>query len=83
MSLFFQGREIFTAVYERRQDATYQGTTSRTAGTLCEKDKLYQQYSSAKSQQKELEVIMKNVDMLIGKDNSQERETQKTFGRME
>ena len=41
------------------------------------KDKLYQQYGSAKSQQKELEVIMKNVDMLIGKDNSQEREAQK------
>ena len=42
-----------------------------------EKDKLYQQYGSAKSQQKELEVIMENVDMIIGKDNSQEREAQK------
>ncbi len=49
-----------------------------------QKDKLYQQYGSAKSQQKELEVIMKNVDMLIGKDNSQEREAQrKRSGELE
>ena len=49
-----------------------------------EKDKLYRQYGSAKSQQKELEVIMKNVDMLIGKDNSQEREAQrKRSGELE
>ena len=42
-----------------------------------EKDKMYQQYGSAKSQQKELDVIKKNIDMIIGKDNSQEREVQK------
>lgn len=42
-----------------------------------EKDKLYQQYGTAKSEQKELDVIMKNVDMILGRDNEQEREAQK------
>jgi hypothetical protein len=42
-----------------------------------EKDKLYQQYGTAKSEQKELDVIMKNVDMILGRDNAQEREAQK------
>lgn len=30
-----------------------------------------------KSEQKELDVIMKNVDMILGRDNAQEREAQK------
>ena len=44
-----------------------------------EKYKLYQQYGTAKSEQKELDVIMKNVDMILGRDNAQEREAQKTY----
>lgn len=39
-----------------------------------EKDKLYSSYNSAKSEIKELDTVMKNVDMILGKDKEKDRQ---------
>lgn len=39
-----------------------------------EKDRLYSSYNSAKSEIKELDTVMKNVDMILGKDKEKDRQ---------
>ena len=43
-----------------------------------EKDKLYSSYNSAKSEIKELDTVMKNVDMILGKDKEKSVQKQRT-----
>ena len=43
-----------------------------------EKDKLYSSYNSAKSEIKELDNVMKNVDMILGKDKEKSVQKQRT-----
>ena len=46
-------------------------------GLTAEKDKLYEEYHKAKSEQSELETVKKNLDTLLGRDISLEREQRK------
>ena len=49
-----------------------------------EKDKLYKEYYSAKSEMSELQTIKKNVDTILGKDREQEQSrTKKRSGELE
>ena len=51
---------------------------------LAEKDKLYESYYSEKSELSELQVTMKNVDMILGRDKAQEQErSKKRTGELE
>jgi len=43
-----------------------------------EKDRLYNSYNSAKSEIKELDTVMKNVDMILGKDKEKSVQKQRT-----
>ena len=43
-----------------------------------EKDKLYGSYNSAKSEIRELDTVMKNVDMILGKDKEKSVQKQRT-----
>lgn len=43
-----------------------------------EKDKLYDSYNAAKSEIKELDTVMKNLDMIFGKDKEKSIQKQKT-----
>ena len=46
-------------------------------GLTAEKDKLYDEYHKAKSELSELETVKKNLDTLLGRDISLEREQRK------
>ena len=51
---------------------------------LAEKDKLYESYYSEKSELSELQATMKNVDMILGRDKTQEQErSKKRTGELE
>lgn len=51
---------------------------------LAEKDKLYNEYYSAKSEMSELQTIKKNVDTILGKDKTQvQSRTKKRSGELE
>lgn len=51
---------------------------------IAEKDKLYKEYYSAKSEMSELQTIKKNVDTILGKDREQEQSrTKKRSGELE
>ena len=39
-----------------------------------EKDRLYSSYNAAKTEIKELDTVMKNVDMILGKDKEKDRQ---------
>ena len=43
-----------------------------------EKDRLYTSYNAAKSEIKELDVVMKNVDMILGKEKEKSVQKQRT-----
>ena len=49
-----------------------------------EKDKLYERYYSDKSELSELQTMKKNIDMILGRDTSQEQErSKKRSGELE
>lgn len=49
-----------------------------------EKDKLYESYYSEKSELSELQTMKKNIDMILGRDVSQEQErSKKRSGELE
>ena len=51
---------------------------------LAENDKLYESYYSEKSELSELQAMMKNVDMILGRDKAKEQErSKKRTGELE